>query len=177
MRKKVEAMPSLEVILQRLPEAVIAALEGPIVKQDLASLQSLPALDMKTVAMLLRRKIPSPMPLSEVVLERLPQSMMTKLISQKNCYPVMPLSDIITPTKSLLPMKISGQTARTQNVVLKDMLRLEVALERLPEAITNTLLSRRRSMLLAKKGKNNVGRPKKTRLDCKPNFRKVTFLV
>ncbi|CAG5005130.1 unnamed protein product [Parnassius apollo] len=157
MRKEVGLMPSLEVMVERLPESVIAALEGPVVKQDFALLQSLPALNMTTVAMLLRRKIikHSPMPLLEVAIERLPKHLMSAFVSQTNGRAVMPLSDITSP-EALPTLKVSSAAN-----VKKALPSLEVTLERLPEDLMAMLLAQRKVLSLVAKGKKQIGQRKK----------------
>ncbi|CAK1583849.1 unnamed protein product [Parnassius mnemosyne] len=165
MRKEVALMPSLEVNVQRLPESVIAALEGPVVKQDYKLLQSLPALNMTTVAMLLRRKITenSPMPLLEVAIERLPKHLMSAFVSQTNGRILMPLSDINISPETLPTLKVSSAAnVLKQKVALKKALpSLEVTLERLPEDLMAMLLAQRKVLSVVAKGRKQIGQRKK----------------
>ncbi|XP_068619180.1 uncharacterized protein [Battus philenor] len=148
MLKKDTLMPAVR--LERLPLAVIDALEGPIVKQNFLALQSLPALNMATVAMMLRRKISACKQTPEVVLERLPEHLMTAL-ARTNGRSMLPLSEIaiIKQMATLEPSELSNEI-KPNEIDSKGNHSLEVTLEHLP-----------RNKAMMKKQKRRIGQLRK----------------
>ncbi|KPI92180.1 hypothetical protein RR46_13401 [Papilio xuthus] len=102
MKKQVAVMPSLEVLIERLPQAILDAAIGPIrVMQEMPKpdtsiqdpLKYLPKTEL--VHDLPKKSMPS----LQVTLERLPKKLMTNLLAQKKIHAAQEKRKVGRPKK------------------------------------------------------------------------------
>ncbi|XP_014360003.2 uncharacterized protein LOC106712073 [Papilio machaon] len=104
MKKQVAVMPSLEVLIERLPQAVLDSAIGPVrvlQKMPKSDKSIQPSLKLKSSVKtkLMQNVAKKKMPSLQVTLERLPKDLMTSLLAEKKKYTVQEKRKVGRPKK------------------------------------------------------------------------------